>query len=85
MRVVLEKPAEKALRAFNEPLKGRIRKALHKLSLEPPHGDIKPLEGRNGFRVRVGGYRIIFYIENGVLVVADIETRGQVYKGGSKR
>ena len=40
-----------------------------------PKGDVKKLQNRNGRRLRVGDYRVIF--DN----VENIDNRGQVYKG----
>ena len=51
------KPPYKRL---NSPHKERILKALRKLEKEPPEGDIKSLVGRDGYRLRVGDYRILF-------------------------
>ncbi|MDR1261908.1 MAG: type II toxin-antitoxin system RelE/ParE family toxin [Oscillospiraceae bacterium] len=84
MRVELSKLAKKQLFAMNEPLHGRIQKALKDLELEPPKGDVKPLTGRKGYtRVRVGDYRILFRADAGIIWVHTIEPRGQVYKGGN--
>ena len=81
MNVVLDKYALKALNALNEPIKSRIRVALYKLECEPPQGDIKRMQGSEDYRVRVGGYRILFKVRDDQIVVADIAPRGQVYKG----
>ena len=48
------------IQAVNSPHKERILKALRKLEKEPPEGDIKSLVGRDGYRLRVGDYRILF-------------------------
>ena len=44
--------------------------------------DIKKLKTNKGdyFRLRIGNYRGIFKIEGNVLVIEDIEVRGDVYK-----
>jgi len=80
MRVVLDKPAISYLKRLNEPLKTRIRNALLKLSHDPPEGDIRKLIGRDGYRVRVGDYRILFDITETEVMVYDIGPRGQIYK-----
>ena len=82
MNVVLKPSAAKYLSRLNEPIKGRIKNALIKLSNEPPQGDIKSLEGRDGYRLRVGGYRVLFDVIEQEIVVFDIGLRGQIYKGG---
>ena len=82
MNVVLAPRVAKTLRRMNEPQKGRIIKALEHLSKEPPEGDIKSLVGRDGYRLRVGDYRVLFDITEQEIVVYDIGLRGQIYKGG---
>ncbi|WP_079680447.1 type II toxin-antitoxin system RelE family toxin [Planktothrix sp. PCC 11201] len=44
--------------------------------------DIKPLKGRNDWRLKVGDYRVIFIIdnENKVYFVTKIGLRGDIYK-----
>ena len=81
MNVVLSPSAAKYLEKLNEPVKGRIKAALRKLGQEPPQGDIKALAGHDGYRLRVGGYRVLFGVEADTIVVTDIGLRGQVYKG----
>ncbi|MCL2042682.1 MAG: type II toxin-antitoxin system RelE/ParE family toxin [Treponema sp.] len=80
MRVELTKKAARQLDQTNEPLKSRIIKALRKLEKEPPEGDIKKFQGLDGYRARIGGYRILFDIEPDVISVYKIAPRGQVYK-----
>ena len=81
MNTVLSPTAAKYLERMNEPIKGRIKAALKKLEQEPPQGDIKTMTGQEGFRLRVGGYRVLFSIRSNTIVVTDIGPRGQVYKG----
>ena len=66
---------------MGEPTKGRIKAALKKLEQEPPQGDIIAMSGQEGYRLRVGGYRVLFGIKADTIVVTDIAPRGQVYKG----
>ncbi len=44
--------------------------------------DIKKLEGREGFRLRIGGYRAIYRRLNDVMVIDVINAgiRGDIYK-----
>lgn len=73
----------KALRFINRQSadqKRRILAAIYKL---PDAGDRKRMEGVPGlFRLRVGGYRIMYTVDNGKLVVCvvDAGNRGDVYK-----
>ncbi|GHU70073.1 hypothetical protein AGMMS49992_01790 [Clostridia bacterium] len=84
MDVILRREAERDLDKLNQPIYGRIIRALKLLESEPPKGDITPLTGSSTYRARVGGYRIIFEIDKGRVDVQSIKPRGQVYKGGRK-
>lgn len=81
MNVVVSPRAAKFLKKLNEPQKGRIKKALEQLAKEPPEGDIKSLTGRDGYRLRVGNYRVLFDVIDNEIAVHDIGLRGQIYKG----
>ena len=79
-KIVYDKPAVKFLKRQSAEIQKRIITAIHKL---PSSGDIKPLAGHNNeFRLRVGSYRVIYSIENDILIirVLDIGNRGDVYK-----
>jgi mRNA interferase RelE/StbE len=80
MEVELDTTAVKEYLRLNEPDLSRITAAIDKLEEEPPEGDITKLQGKDGYRVRVGSYRIIFDIEPEKVVVYRIARRGQVYK-----
>ena len=79
-KIVYDKPAVKFLKRQSAETQKRIITAIHKL---PSSGDIKPLAGHNNeFRLRVGSYRVIYSVENDILIirVLDIGNRGDVYK-----
>jgi len=80
MQVVLSPSSAKILERLNEPMKSRIIKALQKLAQEPPQGDIKSLSGQDGYRLRVGNYRILFGILDNTIIITNIGTRGQIYQ-----
>ena len=81
MKVVLEKKAAKYIESLDTVMKQRIKQALEDLAKEPPSGDIVKLQGENGYRRRVGDYRIIFDITETEIIVYKIAPIGQVYKG----
>ena len=81
MKVVLEKKAAKYLDSLDTVMKQRIQQALWDLAKEPPSGDIVKLKGEDGYRLRVGNYRVIFDITETEVVIYKIAPRGQVYKG----
>jgi mRNA interferase RelE/StbE len=82
MRVVLERKAAKQLERMNEPMKSRIIAELRNLEKEPPQGDIKKLRGKSGaYRLRVGGYRVLYREWEDCIAVYKIGLRGQAYTG----
>lgn len=82
-RVILAPAAERQLRGLPEGVERRIVRRLRALRAEPrPPGCLK-LKGReNAYRLRVGDYRIIYRIEDAVLVVLVIQVghRRDVYR-----
>ena len=45
-------------------------------------GNIKKLQGRDGYRLRIGDYRVIYTLDNGALIITTIKigSRGDVYE-----
>ena len=43
------------------------------------HGDVKRLKGRDGIRLRVGDWRVIFYEDQDAIVVAAVGHRREIY------
>ena len=64
----------------------RIRAAIQGLTLTPPEGDIKVMQGYSDGRkrLRVGSWRIIYKYgvdhEIDILLIIDIGNRGDIYK-----
>ena len=62
----------------------RIREKLTQIAEDPhgKHNNVTKLQGRPGFRLRVGDWRIIYEIEDGelLIVVLQIGPRGGVYR-----
>jgi len=68
-RVVIDKPALKALAKIPSPSYDKINEALKLLASNPrPHG-YKKLKGRPGYRIRVGDYRIIYTVNDDIVTV----------------
>lgn len=73
----------KVLKKINEPNYTAIKKSILDLANNPrPHGYIK-LKGRDGYRIRVGNYRIIYEIIEKVLIVEVLALghRKDIYEG----
>ncbi|MEE0919069.1 MAG: type II toxin-antitoxin system RelE/ParE family toxin [Lachnospiraceae bacterium] len=75
MTIQYSKQAVKFLNKQTRSTKLRIVNAINLL----PQGDVKKLSGRNGYRLRVGDFRIIFDINGNVLAIEKIGNRGQIY------
>jgi mRNA interferase RelE/StbE len=43
------------------------------------HGDVKRLKGRDGVRLRVGDWRVIFYEDQEAIVVTAVGHRREIY------
>lgn len=86
VRIEYSKSAAKTLQKMEKGLRNHIREAIHGLTMTPPKGDIKPMEGKPAgrFRLRVGGYRVIYRYDNDgvmmILYIIDIGSRGDIYK-----
>lgn len=82
-RVELRPAALKALRRIDPGDRGRIQGAIALLSENPRPPAARALQGRPGMRVRVGNYRIIYTIEDDILlvVVVTLGHRKDVYRG----
>lgn len=77
MEIQYSKQAIKFLKKQDMPTRKRIVTAINLL----PSGDVKSLQGRKGYRLRVGSFRIIFDVNGSILLIEKIDNRGQIYKG----
>ncbi len=86
MNIKYSRDALKFLAKLDKKSVLRIRNAIQGLTVIPPKGDIKPMQGYSDQRqrLRVGSWRVIFkYGRDGeilVLFVIDIGNRGDIYK-----
>ena len=80
METELSPKAAKYLSKMDAASKQRIIQAIKKLEQEPPQGDIKKMQGKDGYRLRVGKYRALFDVMDNKIIVYDIDVRGQIYK-----
>jgi mRNA interferase RelE/StbE len=68
-RIELRPAAIKALRRIDPQDRLRIRGAIALLGDDPRPPGARALQGRDGFRVRVGAYRIIYTVHVDVLLI----------------
>lgn len=86
MIIRYSKDALKFLAKLDKKSVTRIREAITGLTLVPPVGDIKLMQGYNDDRkrLRVGSWRIIYKygVDNNIeiLFIIDIGNRGDIYK-----
>ncbi len=81
--VSLSKRAAKFLEGLRDrSLYERLRAAIDGLAANPVPPGSKSLTGREGFRVRVGDYRILYTVDGGKLLVCIIEigNRRDIYR-----
>lgn len=71
-RIELRPAAVRALRKPDPSVRPRIQGAIAMLAQDPRPPGARPLRGRPGLRVRVGDYRIIYTVEDEVLLVVVI-------------
>lgn len=71
-QIELRPAAVRALEKIDHRDRDRIRGAIALLGEDPRPPNAKALQGRPGFSVRVGDYRVIYTVDDDVLVVAAI-------------
>lgn len=76
------KRAFKELAKINEPFYSNIKFAIINLTENPRPQGYKKLKGRDGYRIRVGDYRIIYEIFDSELVIdiIDLGHRKNIYE-----
>ncbi|MBQ7665303.1 MAG: type II toxin-antitoxin system RelE/ParE family toxin [Synergistaceae bacterium] len=80
--VNVDEYVDRKLKKIPNPDKQRIQQAIFDLENGPEGSDIKPLKGRSGYRMRVGGWRLLMDIEaeRRVIFIYMLGSRGDVYK-----
>lgn len=83
-RIVFTHQAVKALQKAPRETAMMIRKKLEQLAANPfaENLDVKKLQNRSGYRLRVGDWRVIYEVqkEQVLILVLKIAPRGDVYK-----
>jgi mRNA interferase RelE/StbE len=69
-RIEIKQSARKALKALPRAMQKRVQIRIDELAWNPWPRDVKQLKGPEGFlRIRVGGYRVIYSVQDDVLIV----------------
>ncbi len=71
--ITLKKRVISTLQKINEPYYSAIKTAIYSLADNPRPQGYKKLKGRNGYRIALGVYRIIYEIFDDVLLIDVIE------------
>jgi mRNA interferase RelE/StbE len=81
-KIELRPAAARALRKLDPQIARRVQAAIALLAEDPRPPASRPLRGRPAWRVRVGDYRVIYTIEDDVLliVVVTVGHRRDVYE-----
>lgn len=81
-RVSILRRAQKELGDLPTGAFERVRDALRALAEEPRPGGCKKLQGREGWRIRVGDYRVLYKIDDTqqTVEVVHIGHRRDVYR-----
>lgn len=82
MKVILPRSVQKQLDTLEDSTVLRISKKLHELGKNPYGFDSQKLSGENGYRIRIGTYRVIYLIDKGsqTITIIKIAHRKEVYK-----
>ncbi len=80
-RVRVERKVQKILSKIPDPYYSKIKTAILDLGNDPRPKGCKKLKGRDGYRVRVADYRIIYEIQDAILLVdvIDLGHRKDIY------
>ena len=83
-RVRIEKQASKALEKLDVVIRKRTVEVIRSLADNPRPPGSKKMKNREGWRVRIGDYRVIYGIndERSLVSVAKIGHRREVYREG---
>jgi len=78
-KIIWDKESHDSLNKLENNISRRIYNKVEELSENPFSKDIKKLKGINDFRLRVGDYRVIFYIEKDTIIILKVGHRKHIY------
>lgn len=79
-RIEFRPAALREIRRIDRSVQPRTQGAIALLARDPRPPASRPLRGRPGYRLRVGDYRVIYTIDDGVLQIVTIGHRRDVYQ-----
>jgi mRNA interferase RelE/StbE len=78
MEIVFTAAATRQWLSLSADVRRRLDAKLRAFA-ETGQGDVKRLKGRAGARLRVGDWRIIFYVERNTMIVVAVGHRREIY------
>jgi mRNA interferase RelE/StbE len=82
--IVYSKEATRSLQRMPRNTAQWIREKIENIATDPyaDHANSKKLQGRDGYRLRVGDWRVIYKIQNEqlIIIVLKVASRGEIYK-----
>jgi mRNA interferase RelE/StbE len=81
-KVEFVKSAQKELSKLPSQTSLKIVKAIHKLSIDPRDGNVRPMVGTKSWRLRVGDYRVVYdiYDKKLTILIIRVRHRREVYR-----
>jgi mRNA interferase RelE/StbE len=83
-KITFKKEAAKSLTNLPRNIAKTIREKLEAIASNPyaDHPNARKLQGRNGYRLRVGDWRVIYEVQDDelVILVLRVAPRGEVYR-----
>lgn len=81
-QISFTKTSQKQLKNLPKPVQKVAIDKIAKLAENPRPSDYKKLKARDGYRVRIGNYRILYTINDKLLIIliVDIDHRKQAYR-----
>jgi len=78
--IIWDEKAYNELEKLEKIIARRIFKKVSELIEDPYSKDIIKLKGEEGFRLRIGDYRVIFVIDKGRILILKVGHRKNIYE-----
>ena len=81
-RLEVSRTAHRQIRRLPAQTQERVHKAISDLAENPRPPGAKKLTARDGYRIRVGDYRILYQVDDGAkgVIIYRVMSRGDVYR-----
>ena len=81
-RLEVSHTAHRQIRRLPAQTQERVNSVITRLAENPRPPGAKKLTARDGYRVRVGDYRILYQVDDGakVVIIYRVMSRGDVYR-----